>query len=424
MSSSLTELDPRGVPLTTDRPAAGRALEEALMSLVAHRADLPQRLETALALDGELVLGHVVRGFGYRLLARRSFLGEAESALGRARASVEARGATDREKLFVEALASSIRGDSEGVAEHLEAAVTLTPRDLLAIKLSHAVHFMLGRSSAMRANLERVQHAWRDDALPGAGAVRGCLAFALVEVGEVDRGEALGRSACALEPNAWSVHAVSHVHATKQELSAGTAWLADHERLISSASNLGAHLRWHAALFDIARGEPELGLATYDRYLASRLAPDYRDFVNASSLLLRLEAADVDVGDRWEPLARVAQGDGVDPCLGFAELHSVLALVRAGWVAEAKERIAAMAEAARTAPGIDGEVEREVAIPLAEAMLAPALRGAALIRALLPSVQRLGGSRVQRELFTILATDLESEGSASRRRSEVPRVAS
>lgn len=416
---SPTELDPRGVPVTTDVPDAGRAFEDAVMSLVAHRADLPQRLEHALRLDPQLALGHVVRGFGHRLLARRSFLSEARASLERARASVQIRGATDRERLFVEALASSIRGDSEGVAAHLEGAVRAAPRDLLAIKLSHAVHFMLGRSSAMHANLERVEDAWRDETLPGAGAVRGCLAFALVEVGEVERAEALGRAACALEPNAWSIHAVSHVHATKAELSLGAAWLADNESVIASASNLGAHLRWHAALFEIARGEPQRGLATYDRYLAQRLAPDYRDFVNASSLLLRLEAAGLNVGDRWEPLARVAQGDGVDPCLGFAELHSVLALVRAGWLAEGKERIAAMAEAARTAPGIDGEVEREVAIPLAEAMLAPALKGAALIRALLPSVQRLGGSRVQRELFTILAADLESE---LPRRSEVVRA--
>lgn len=395
----MTVLDARGVAISAS-PQAIATFDEAMLSLVAHRADLGRKLEATLALDGELVRAHLLMGFGQRLLAKRSLLPRAEAHLAAARRAIEACGATDGERCLAAALAASIDGDTLRAIDALEAALALEPRDLMAAKLSHALHFMLGRSSEMRSSLERILPAWDDVSLPGAGALRGCLAFALIETGELEQGEALGRVACELEPNVWSVHAVSHAHYTRRALREGAEWLAAHDGLIREASNLGLHLRWHAALLSIAAGAPHDALTTYDVFLEGRLSPDYRDFLNAASLLVRLEAAGIDVGSRWEPLSEIAFSEGSDLGLALPAVHCVIALSRAGRGAAARALASSLD---RPGAGVDARVMREVALPLSRALVGMVECRRSAVLALASSLPRLGGSRVQREVFTILA---------------------
>ena len=56
------------------------------------------------------------------------------------------------------------------------------------------------------------------------------------------------------------------------------------------------HNWWHLALFEIAAGEPDAALASFDARVWG-VQPDYsQDQINAVSLLARLECAGVDVG--------------------------------------------------------------------------------------------------------------------------------
>ena len=70
----------------------------------------------------------------------------------------------------------------------------------------------------------------------------------------------------------------------------------------------------------------DAALALYDAEIRAEKTDDYRDISNAASLLSRLELEGVDVGDRWEELAVLAEKRTEDGCLAFADLHYMLAL--------------------------------------------------------------------------------------------------
>ncbi|NRB36802.1 MAG: archaeosortase/exosortase family protein, partial [Rhodobacteraceae bacterium] len=78
---------------------------------------------------------------------------------------------------------------------------------------------------------------------------------------------------------------------------------------------------WHKALLLLDQGDNDAVLALYDEQVRSEKTDDYRDFSNASSLLMRLELEGVSVGDRWEELAALAETRTDDGCLIFADLH-------------------------------------------------------------------------------------------------------
>ena len=63
--------DAWGLTITTQRPDAALAYGGAVLSLLGHCADTLQHVDEALEADPELLLGHVIRGFALRLLARR-----------------------------------------------------------------------------------------------------------------------------------------------------------------------------------------------------------------------------------------------------------------------------------------------------------------------------------------------------------------
>ena len=74
-------------------------------------------------------------------------------------------------------------------------------------------------------------------------------------------------------------------------------------------------------------GQTDAVLALYDGQIRCDRTDDYRDISNAASLLCRLELDGVDVGNRWEELAALAQNRTEDGSLIFADLHYLLALI-------------------------------------------------------------------------------------------------
>jgi hypothetical protein len=78
LAGPVATADERAVPLM------GRAIH----GVLTHGADTPKHLERALAVDGDLVLAHLVRGFGLRLLARRDLEPEIRGIIARAEATL------------------------------------------------------------------------------------------------------------------------------------------------------------------------------------------------------------------------------------------------------------------------------------------------------------------------------------------------
>jgi hypothetical protein len=391
--------DCRGVPVTTPSLHAVELLDHAVHGFVAHRKDTALRIERALAEDPQLVPALCLRGFAYKALASRQFEAEAEAALTAARAALAARGGGPREQRLVAALERWCAHEPIAAAELLDETLREHPRDLLSLKLQHAINFMLGRSAALRRSLERCLPAW-DDAVPGYGYVLGCYAFALEETWALADAERIGRRALEREPDdAWGAHAVAHVLETQDRAREGLAFLDAAEPQLVHCNNFAGHIAWHRSLFHLQLAEYDAALALHDTRIAPYLGRDYRDACNASSLLWRLENAGIGVGERWQPLLALARARLGDHRLAFADAHYVLSLAAAGELREASAFTSSMQNA-------QSSVTRKVGVPLARGIVALCAGRASLaLERMLPvarSLTLLGGSNAQRDLFELM----------------------
>ncbi len=321
--------DLSGDRITVFNDAARLAWNDMLEALMAHAAATPEHLARALAADPDFALAHAAKGLMLLSLARAELVAPARECLASARAAALLRPVTRRETMIVEALAFWLDDQPRRAAERLEAILLVHPFDVLALKLSHGLRFMLGDQGEMLATLNRFAPGF-GESHPLAGFVHGCHAFALEERGFYAQAERIGRRAVALSPrDAWGRHAVAHVLEMTGRADEGIIWLGD-GREVAHANNLRFHIFWHLALFRLERGETAEVLRLYDEEIRAEPTDDYRDIANGASLLARLDYAGVDIGDRWEELAAKAEGRIHDGRLVFADLHYALSLLGAG----------------------------------------------------------------------------------------------
>jgi tetratricopeptide (TPR) repeat protein len=405
----MMRLDRRGLPVTCDTQSAITALDAATEAFVAHRADCANHLAAALAADGDCVIARCFQGFALKLMAHQDFEAKAASALEAAQAAFDRRGGNPRERAYLAALAAWVRGEMRAAAARLDAHLAIEPHDLLAFKLSHAIHFMGGETAAMRHAALTVLPAWSTD-MPGAGFVRGCLAFAFEESGDYPAALLYGRQAVALDPrDAWSVHAVAHVHEMRGEAADGLRWLELSIPALEGCNNFSNHLAWHMALFELELGRIDAAIERYDRVLGSIPGDDYRDLCNAVSLLVRFECLGRPMGQRWQELADLAERQLGDGALAFAAVHRLMALVHAGRWEIARKMINRLNATACRSSGDQAKILGRVALPLGEAILAHGKgehgRATDLFLGTLRRIGDLGGSRAQGDVFIQIALD-------------------
>ncbi|MGH7032120.1 MAG: hypothetical protein ACREFL_00145 [Stellaceae bacterium] len=391
--------DRRGIAVTSSSAAACRHLDEAVSSVLAHRADTQGHLAAALAADPGFAVAHCLSGFLLLLLGRAELAPAARRALGQARISLGRRGGTEREHALAAALDAWCSGEMELAAAILEASLADRPLDAMTAKLVHALRFMLGDALGMRRSIESVLPAWSED-VPGFGFMLGCHAFALEETA-APAAEAAGRRALALEPeDVWACHAVAHVFDARDEPACGLAWIRAHSGRWCPVNNFVRHLAWHEALFHLARKDGAAALALYDTIIRVGTKDDYRDIANAAALLLQLERHGCAAGRRWEELADIAERGTRDHALVFARLHDLLCLVGAGRWEAAYRSFAAMDVEARSGQGTQARLLAPLGLPLAKLILAggdvAVPRSMARLRS---AIARLGGSRAQRRTF-------------------------
>ena len=390
------------LPISTTA-AAGDAFNRALKSFTGYDADLPEHAQAALQADPHFALGHCLWGYFMLLAYSRATVPAAADALRVA--TQHAGGATPREQAHVRALGRWVAGDVDGALREWEEIIAAWPRDVLAVRLTHANYFWLGRQAEMRASLERVAPHWAGDS-----GFMACLAFSLEETGDYDVAERMGRRAVELDPTeVWGAHAVAHVLEMRRRPADGIAWLAGLEPHWGGKGLFLHHLWWHRAMFHLAGREFDAVLELYDqrfRNLASPLTsamPDfYVDVQNAASMLLRLELRGVAVGARWEELADKAEAR-IGDCLSAWTLpHWMMALAASGRQGSAQSMLASM-------KGYSVPAVREVALPVCEAVLAHRSgeheRAVALMSPLLGRLQELGGSHAQRDVLVQLFRD-------------------
>jgi tetratricopeptide (TPR) repeat protein len=394
--------DLSGDSISVANDAARLAWNDTLEALMAHAAATPEHLARTLAADPDFALAHAAKGLMLLSLARSELLPPARDCLATARATALLRPVTRRETMVIEALALWLDDEPRRAAERLEAILFAHPLDVLALKLSHGLRFMLGDQAEMLATLRRVAPGF-GESHPLAGFVHGCHAFALEERGFYAQAERAGRHAVALSPrDAWGRHAVAHVLEMTGRVGEGIAWLGD-GRSFAHANNLRFHIFWHLALFRLERGQIGEVLRLYDEEIRAVPTDDYRDIANGASLLARLEYAGVDVGHRWDELAAKAEARVHDGRLVFADLHYAVSLLGAGHADGANAIARELMADARVHPSGERRNAARNGARAAFGLIAfhegDYDEAARLLGAARDGLVAIGGSHAQRDLF-------------------------
>jgi len=376
--------------------------------VLCHGQATGDHLTALLAAAPDFAMGHAMKGLACLMLGRRELNQAAQEASAAATKALSLGGATQRERLWCHALSDWLLGKPSCSIARMEQALRLNPADTISMKLSHGIRFMLGDQHGMLWSVER-SIAAHDESHPLYGYALGCRAFALEEVGQYDAAEQTGRRGLDFaRDDAWGLHAVAHVYDMTHLTGQGIALIDNFPDAWSHCNNFRFHVWWHKALLHLDQGEIGTVLDLYDTKIRDEKTDDYRDFSNASSLLVRLELEGIDVGDRWDELSVLAEKRTDDGCLTFADMHYMLALMGDKTKRGAACLTNRVMETARQDDDI-GRVMLNPGVALSKGLEAfgEADFGTAFthLKSAQPKFQTMGGSHAQRDVFERLTIE-------------------
>jgi len=220
---------------------------------------------------------------------------------------------------------------------------------------------------------------------------------------EVDRG------------NGNAAHALTHVHYETDAHGAGLRWLMQWLADVGRTQRYRPHFHWHAALHELALGDPAAAARRYAAHLAPPRSTGVRCLVDAGSLAWRAR-----LHPEWvtppDPLAILAEADALAtaPQTPFIALHALL-------VHAANDDVVALRTTWRSVPALTDEQSatlHHIAEGLAFLIEDDARAALDHLLEALPGMPALGGSRAQQEvvLETALAAMLRfgAPGQAAR----------
>ncbi|MDZ4735983.1 MAG: tetratricopeptide repeat protein [Rhodospirillaceae bacterium] len=396
-----------GNPVTASTRAAVDGYDDALAAFLEYRLAAGEYVKAALAADPSFPMGLCLRGYMLMQLATNAVAGKVDQAI--AAAQGVAGDATPRERMHLEALQQWRVGQIGAACRQWEDIVAAFPRDLLALRLHHFMSFWQGRRVDLREVPATALKAI-DPEMPGYGFVLGMHAFGLEECGHYRQAEQQGREAVARNrDDLWAIHAVAHVLEMQGRADEGLGWLDYPAGSWADRNPFKAHVWWHAALFALERGDPAHVLELYDRDIRVDESGFYLDVQNAASLLMRLTLAGIDVGDRWQPLADLAQTRTGDHVMAFTDAHYMMALAGAGRIEAAGRYLDSLRAFAATGANDAATLAATLTVPIGEALLAygegqygqAGDKFAALVGAMAP----IGGSHAQQDIFSLILID-------------------
>lgn len=395
-------------PVSLTQAASVQHWNNLIQAFMAHGTEAPVHLGALIEAEPDYAMAQAAKGLFSMMMGRRELVSVAQEAHQAALTALAKGGATARERLWVQALDHWLRDKPTGAITCMEEAMALNPADTMSMKVSHAIRFILGDGVGMRQSLERVMGAHdQDHALRGYAL--GCLAFAQEETGSYAQAEATGLEGLTLASNdAWGMHAVAHVYDMTHDPNKGISLIDNNRGAWDHCNNFRFHVWWHKALLHLDRGEHDYVLSLYDTKIREEKTDDYRDFSNASSLLMRLELEGVNVGARWGELADLAESRSDDGCLAFADLHYMLALSgdkRHDAAARLVARVAKSGQQVGDVAGVmhnPGLATAEGLAAFGEARYDTAFKQLAAAQ---PLFQKMGGSHAQRDVFERVTID-------------------
>ena len=401
-------LDHYGFGLSTGNAEAAEAYDKGARSFVAWRADAMDHLNAAIAADENFTLPCILKAW----ILHGGRAARFDPIIDKLLSSVEPLlgGAGGRERAFAEALRVAHRGNLQTGAAILEAHLAEEPADLIAHRLFQFELFWSGESKWMRDVVERAAPIWNDKS-PDFGHFQAVRAFSNEESGDYATAERVGREAVECEPNsAWGAHSIAHVLLMQGRVEEGVEWLEGLCQNWDAANQIKHHCWWHLCLFLLELGEHDRILNVLETQVRNpesplvQAVPDATiDLQNVAALLMRLELRGVDVGERWQSIAKICAGRTNDHANPFASAHDAMVLAAVDEFTLIDELLASMRVHGSDKTSTVSNVTRSLGIPLVKAILAHRKGEHDYVVELLWPIRRsfsqLGGSHAQRDVF-------------------------
>ncbi len=390
--------DARGNPVST---ASGEALmqhEHASWQLVSFYGDPFTALDAAIEADPGWALARITKADLLLSLTEPNLVGQARALLDEAQPLLK--DANARERAHHAAASLCAQGRWREAGDAWEAILLDHPRDILALKTAHLFDFYRGDARQLRGRIARVLPQWDAD-VPLHAYVLGMHAFGLEESNLYAQAEDAGRAGLALDARGpWAIHAVAHAFEMQGRPAQGRAWLDERQPQWAIDNGLSVHQWWHLSLFQLETLDTGAALALYDAQLGTAASTINLQWLDAASMLWRIELLGVDVGPRWSTLA-AAWTDPVAHAghYAFNDVHAALALIGCGdWAG-----VRALLDCARPAHGDNRAMADDVGVPLILALLDHAQgrhdAAAQALYGLRTRAHRFGGSHAQRDLI-------------------------
>jgi tetratricopeptide (TPR) repeat protein len=384
--------DRYGFALSTSSAAARDAYVEAVDLSLSANHGTEEAFRRAIAADAGLAVAHAGLARTLQVAGR---VPEAKAAAARAREL--APGLPHREQSHAIALATVIDGGSVAGLAAVKQHLAQYPRDAMVLAPCTGVFGLIGfsgrpgREAELLALLEPLADAYGED-----WWFLSALAFAQVEVGEIDRALAtIERSLAIYARNAHGAHIRAHVYYEAGERPAGLAYIEEWWRDYPKASLLHCHISWHIALWRMELGRMQDAWEFYRAHLrpGASTGPPLNTLTDSASFLFRAEVAGgMRDPELWRELSLYATQCFPAPGIAFADVHGALAHAFAG-NSEALARIMQQPKG----PAAD------VVAPLARAFDAFAREdwdtASARLQDVMAQHERVGGSRAQRDLI-------------------------
>lgn len=396
-----------GQAITAASALAVARNDEAIDRLFALQPGSAGLADAALAADPDFALAHCTKARS--LLQSGDVKGARTWALrGRDLAS----GLSQRERAHADIVCRAIHGESATALRLLREHAAAHPRDAVPLSFALGVYGLLGFGgladfeAQQVALLQSVAFAWGE----GEEAYWFLAAFgwALVEVGEVERGVAMLERTLAINPdNANAVHGRAHGYYERGAPAEGEAFIADWLPRYSRDAILHGHLAWHQALFALQQGDAERALAIYDDAVgpeASRALPMFTMIDSASFLFRTMLHGSCDAVrhprySRGDRLAEYAAAHFTKPGVPFVNVHLALVYALMEDAAALDAHIEAIAALVADGRQPCGPIVLKVCAALADYAAGRYSAAASALEEALPATAKLGGSRAQRDVL-------------------------
>ncbi|TQV75891.1 tetratricopeptide repeat protein [Denitrobaculum tricleocarpae] len=392
--------DPQGYSLTGANEKASELYAQALTELQCYIDDPVATIDAALAESPNFVMAHCFRAYLHLLASERAAMPEAEASFK----AVTPLPANDRETGHIAAIQQFLAGDMQRGINALESVLIDYPLDIVALQTAHLFDFFVGDARSLRDRVARQLPQW-SGGITGYHALLGMYAFGLEEMGDYRRAEDYGHQAIDLNTrDAWAQHAVAHVYEMEGRQQQGIDWMESRQVQWSTDNFMSVHNWWHLAMYYLDLGQIERVLNLYDTRIRVERSEVALDMVDASAMLWRLHLRGVELGDRWNEIAKAWSPVAEDAFYAFNDFHAMMAFVGSGNAQDAN-RVLTAQKARIGKGGSNDAMTAEVGYPLCMALQAFShgdyARTIELIRPLRTIANRFGGSHAQRDVIDL-----------------------